>query len=178
MRKFGGVLLAAAVVLPIGLIVGAPASSATTTGLTCTKLVGAVTWAPAVPAAPKKTKSNVTLKGTLSGCTGTAKTVSGVIALPVIKTTPASNCTLLLTKPPKITQAGGSITWATTKTKSTLGLLTLTPAGTATYKATAKVAKGQFVGKTFTMIGAFTPNGCPLTKATLSLKKATKVTIK
>ena len=114
MRKVGGVLLAVAAILPIGLIAGAPPGSAATTGLTCTKLAGAVTWSPAVPAAPKTGKSNVTLKGTLSGCTGTTKIVSGVIALPVIKTTPASNCTLLLTKPPKITQAGGSITWATT----------------------------------------------------------------
>ncbi len=177
MRKVGGVLLAVAVVLPIGLLASGPAGSATT-GLTCTKLTGAVTWSPAVPAAPKTAKSNVTLKGTLSGCTGTTKIVSGVIALPVIKTTPASNCTLLLTKPPKITQTGGSITWASTKTKSTLGVLTLTPAGSAVYKATAKVTKGQFVGKTLTMVGAFKPNGCPLTKATLTLKVGTKATIK
>ena len=177
MRKTGGVLLAMAMVLPIAVIASAPAGSATT-GLTCTKLGGAVTWSPAVPAAPKTGKSAITLKGTLSGCTGTPKVVSGVIALPVIKTAPASNCTLLLTKPPKITQTGGSITWATTKTKSTLGLLTLTPAGPALYKATAKVTKGQFVGKTLTMIGAFTPNGCPLSKAALSLKKGTKAIIK
>jgi len=177
MGNIGRVLLAVAVVLPIGLIACAPAGSVTT-GLTCTKLGGTVTWSPAVPAAPKTAKSNVTLKGTLSGCTGTPNITIGVIALPVIKTTPASNCTLLLTKPPKITQAGGSITWATTKTKSTLGLLTLTPAGAAMYKATAKVASGQFVGKTLTMTGVFTPNGCPLTKATLSIKKGTKAIIK
>ena len=51
MRKVRGVLLAVAIVLPIGLLVG-PAGSATT-GLTCTKLGGTVTWSPAVPAAPE-----------------------------------------------------------------------------------------------------------------------------
>jgi len=178
MRKVGGVLLAVAMLGTAGLIAGSPAGSATT-GLTCTKLAGVVTWTPAVPA-KVAAKSNVVLKGTLSGCTGTPKITSGVIALPVIKTTPARTCATLLNKPPTITQTGGSITWATTKTKSTLGMLTLTPSGPLVYKATAKVTKGQFLNKTLTMYGAFTPNApaCPLKSAKLALKKGTKAIIK
>ncbi len=176
--KVGGVLLAVAVVLPIGLVAPDTASSATT-GLTCKKLAGVVTWTPPVPL-KVAAKSNILLKGTLSGCTGTPKITSGVIALPVIKTAPARTCATLLNKPPKITQAGGSITWATTKTKSTLGVLTLTPAGPLNYKATAKVTKGQFLNKTLTMTGKFTPNapGCPLKSAKLALKAGTKAVIK
>lgn len=178
MRKVGGVLLAMAMVLPIGLITAGPAGAAT--GLTCTKLGGTVTWTPSVPKAPASAHSNITLKATLSGCTGTAKIVSGVIALPVIKTAPPRNCTTLATKPPTLTQTGGSITWATTKTKSTLGKITLAPVpkALATYKATAKVTKGQFIGKTLTMTAAFTPNGCPIKSAKLALKKGTKAIIK
>lgn len=184
MRKFAGTLLAAVMVLPIGLIACGPAGSATAAALTCTKLTGTVTWTPAVPLAPKTAKSNILLKATLAGCTGTAKITSGVITLPVIKGTVAQNCTVILTKPTKITATGGSVVWATTKAKSTLGLLTLTPAGLATYKASAKVTKGQFLGKTLTLTGTFAAvpkTGCvstPLSKANLTLKKGTTAIVK
>ena len=177
MRKVGGVLLAVAMVLPIGLITAGPAGAAT--GLTCTKLGGTVTLSPAVPKTGAG-HSNITLKATLFGCTGTAKIVSGVMALPVIKTAPSRNCTTVATQPPTLTQTGGVITWATTKTKSTLGKITLAPVPKtlATYKATAKVTKGQFLNKTLTMTATFKGNGCPLKSATLALKKGTKAIIK
>ena len=176
MRKFGGVLLAVAMVLPIGVITAGPAGAAT--GLTCTKLGGTVTWSPPVPKTGAG-HSNITLKAPLSACTGTAKIVSGVITLPVIKTAPPRNCTTLATKPPTLTQTGGSIMWATTKTKSTLGKITLAPVPKtlATYKATAKVTKGPFLNKTLTMTSTFTPNGCPIKSAKLALKKGTKAII-
>lgn len=177
MGRVGGVLLTVAAMLPIGMITAGPAGAAT--GLSCSKIKGTVTWTP--PVSKTTGHSNITLKSTLSGCTGTAKITSGVITLPVIKNAPSRNCTTLVTKPPTLTQTGGSITWATTKTKSTLGKITLAPVpkALATYKATAKVAKGPFVGKTLTVIAVFTPNAlCPIKSATVALKKGTKATIK
>ena len=182
MRKVPGILLAAAMLLPVGAIAAAPAGSATT-GLTCTKLTGTVTWSPAVPLGSKpKAASTVTLKASLAGCTGTTGIASGVIALPTIPKAAPQNCTSLVSTPPKLTRAGGSITW-NNKAKSTLGTLTLTPAGALTYKATAKVTKGQFLNKTFTVTGSFAPvkPGCstaPMTKATVVIKKGTKATVK
>ena len=176
-RRISVALIAAAAMLPIGIINVAPAGAAT--GLTCTKLTGTVTWTPPVPKTGAG-HSNVALKATLSKCTGTPKIVSGVISLPVIKNAPPRNCTTLATKPPTLTQTGGSILWATTKTKSTMGKITLAPVPKtlATYKATGKVIKGQFLNKTLTMVATFKGNGCPLKSATLALKAGTKATIK
>jgi hypothetical protein len=174
-RIVGSVLLAAAMVLPVGL--GAsPAGAAG--GLTCTKLAGTVTWNPPVPAAPATAASTITLKASLKGCKGTPKVTSGVIKLPVIKKVPKRNCTTLATNAPKLSQKGGSIVWSNKK-KSTLGVLTLKPAGLATYKATAKVTKGQFKNKKLTVIGTFVPTtACPYTKAKVAIKKGTKATVK
>ena len=170
-----GVFLAAAMALPVALM-ATPADAAG--GLTCTKLTGTVTWNPPVPAAPATAASAITLKASLSGCTGTPGITSGVINLPVIKKVPKRNCTTLATNPPKLTQTGGSITWKN-NSKSTLGTLTLTPAGVATYKATAKVTKGQFLNKTLTVTGTFVPtSACPYKKATVAIKKGTKATVK
>ena len=185
MRKVGGLLLAGALLLPAGVIAAGPAGSATT-GLTCTKIAGTVTWTPPVPNNTTKVKSNTTIKSSVSGCTGTPKITSGVITLPLIKGTTPGNCTSLIGKPTKITvPAGGSILWATTKTKSVLGVLTLTPAGLATYKASVKIASGQFAAKTLTVTAQFTPvgggcltKGVALKSATLKVKAGTKVTIK
>ena len=182
MRKIPGILLAVAMLLPVGAIAAAPAGSATT-GLTCTKLTGTVTWSPAVPLGSKpKAASAVTLKATLAGCTGTKGIASGVIILPTIPKAAPQNCTSLVTTPPKLTRTGGSIKW-NNKAKSTLGTLTLTPAGALTYKATAKVTKGQFLNETLTVTGSFRARQagllhCPMTKATVVIKKGTKATIK
>jgi len=184
MRKVAGVLIAAAVLCPVGVIAAAPAGSVTT-GLTCTKLTGTVTWAPGVPLGSKpKAASTVTLKATLAGCTGTAGITSGAISLPTIPKAAPQNCLSLATTPPKLTRTGGVITWNNKlKSKSTLSTLTLAPAGALAYKATAKVTKGQFINKTLTVIGTFAPvkPGCttaPMTKATVVIKKGTKAVIK
>jgi len=177
MRKTIGTLLAVGMLLPAGLF--ATSAGGATTGLTCTKLTGTVTWNPPVPAAPASAASNITLKASLAGCTGTPEITGGAITLPVIKSTAKRNCTTLASNPPKLTAAaGGSITWTTTKTKSTLGVLTLTPAGLASYKATGKVTKGQFLNKTLTVTGTFVPKACPYKTATVSMKKGTKATVK
>jgi hypothetical protein len=184
MRKVAGILIVSAMLLPVGAIAAAPAGSATT-GLTCTKVTGTATWSPGVPLASKpKAASTVTLKAALAGCTGTAGITSGVISLPTIPKAAPQNCLSLLKTPPKLTRTGGVITWNNKlKTKSTLGTLTLTPSGPLSYKATAKVTKGQFITKTLVVIGTFTPvkPGCstaPMTKATLVIKKGTKALIK
>lgn len=177
MHKVRAIVLAVTILLPAVVIAAGPAAAATT-GLTCAKLTGTTTWTPPVPAAPKLATSSVVLKASLSGCTGTPKITGGAITLPAVKGIAKQNCTTLLTKPTKITvPKGGTITW-NNKAKSTLGAMTLTPAGTATYKATVKVAAGQFLNKTVTLTGAFKPNGCPLKLATLTLKAGTKAIIK
>jgi hypothetical protein len=174
-NKAIGVLIAAAIALPIGLM-SAPAGAAG--GLTCTKMTGTVTWSPAVPAAPATAASAITLKASLKSCTGTPGITSGAINLPQIKKVPKRNCTTLVTNEPKLTQSGGSITWSN-KSKSTLGLLTLTPAGTGSYKATAAVTSGQFKGKHLTVTGTFIPKtACPFKSATVSMKAGTKGTVK
>ncbi len=182
MRKVAGILIAAAMLLPVGVIAAEPAGSVVIP-LTCTKLTGTVTWLPGVPLASKPAAASaITLKASLLGCTGTKGITSGVITLPTIPKGKPANCATLVTKPPTLTRTLGYITW-NNKAKSSLGTLTLAPAGAATYKATGKVIKGQFLNKTLTVTGTFTPvkPGCstaPMTKAIVAIKQGTKAFVK
>ena len=114
--------------------------------------------------------------------------IVSAMLLPVgaIAAAPAGSVTTGLT----CTKLTGTTTWtpgvplaSKPKAASTVGTLTLTPSGALSYKATAKVTKGQFIAKTLVVIGTFTPvkPGCstaPMTKATVVIKKGTKALIK
>ena len=181
MRKSLGALLVVASLLPLTVFTAPPAGAAT--GLTCTKVTGTATWTPPAPklGSTKKVKSTVKATGTFSGCTGTKGIKSGKFTF-VSKATTAGNCQTLLTSK-KASSATSSVTWSNGK-KSVSAKLTVTPAGTATVKITGKVSSGsQFVGKSVNVTTVFSPSngGCTskdLSKATVALKKGTKLVIK
>ena len=177
MRKIPAFVLAAAILAPATFIATTPAGAAG--GVACKAISGKVTWNPPVPAAPATKTSNTTLVATFTGCSGTPGVTKGTVKVPTIVGTTKGNCTTLLGKPTKITiPKGGTITW-NKGAKSTLAVLTLTPTKVAAqYKAVVKVSAGQFAGKTITLTAGFKPNGCPLSSATLSLAKGTKIAIK
>jgi hypothetical protein len=177
MRKVSGLLVAASLFVPTAFFVAAqPAGAAA--GPTCSTLTGTAVFTPPVPKAPAKKVSNIQLNAVFSKCTGVAGVTSGKVHLPLYKGKTPGNCTTLATKPEKITvNKGGTVKW-NKGAASTLGPVTITPAGLATYKAVAKVTAGQFKGKTVTETATFTPNGCPIKSAKLALKKGTKITVK
>ena len=130
MRKVGGLLLAGALLLPAGAIAAGPAGSATT-GLSCTKLGGTVTWTPPVPNNTTKVKSNSRDQGAASRLHRDAEDHERRDHASRDQGYDRGQLHLADQGPTKITvPKGGSILWATTKTKSVLGVLTLTPAGT------------------------------------------------
>jgi hypothetical protein len=182
MRKYLGIGLLVATLLPVGAAIAMPAVSATT-GITCTKLTGTATWSPAQPklGSTKKVKSTVKASGKVSGCTGTKGISNGTFSFLSKPTTPGNCATLISSK--KASTASSSIKWNNKKT-STSAKVTLTPAGTATEKVTGKISGGtQFKGKSVTATVVFTPQngGCQskdLSKASLALKKSTKFVIK
>src|ERR1700722_5449421 len=91
MRKVAGVLLAAAMLLPVGLV-AAPAGAATL--LTCTTLTGTAKWTPPVSPTVKATH-NVVATGKISGCTGTKGITSGTFTF-TSKGTTKENCAVLI----------------------------------------------------------------------------------
>ncbi len=182
MRKSLGLLCAVAMMLPVGIIAAAPAGAAG--HLTCKKVGGTVTWKPPVPlSTTKKVKSNITIRATFKGCSGTPKVTSAKLAVPVIRGTSKQNCSTYISQPSVITQKKPTtITWNNHRTSKT-GPLKLKPAGLATYTASARIAKGQFKGKKLTVTASFAPTngGCTtknLKTAKLSIKPGTKVVIK
>ena len=176
MRKVSGLLVAASLLVPATFIAAQPAGAATTP--TCSTLTGTAKFTPPVPKAPAKAKSNIQLDAVFSKCTGVAGLTSGKVHLPLYHGTTPGNCSTLVAKPTKITvPKGGTIKW-NKGPASTLGAVTVTPAGLALYKAVSKITAGQFKGKTVTETAQFTPNGCPIKSAKLSLKKGTKITVK
>src|SRR3954466_12893525 len=114
MRKFAGVLVAAALIVPAA-IMAAPGGAAATKP-TCTKLTGTATFKPPLPKAgsTKTVKPTVTIKGAkLSGCTGGG--VTGGVVGATLKFGNASNCTNLLGGKATNTKGTVSIKWNTLK---------------------------------------------------------------
>ena len=182
MRRYLGVGLMVASLLPVAAFVAMPAGSATT-GLTCTKITGTAVWSPPAPklASTKKIKSTVKATGKVSGCKGTKGITSGTFTFVSKPKTPGNCTTLLNSKTPST--ATSSIKWNNKKTSSS-AKLTITPAGTATVKIAGKISGGTvFKGKSVSATVVFTPQngGCTtadLAKATVALKQKTKFVIK
>ena len=117
MRKFAGVLLAAALMLPVSLM-AAPAGAAAATP-TCKSVIGQASFSPALPALKSKatSKPTITIKGAkLTGCTGGGVTGGTVGA--TLKFGIANNCTTLLAGASTKTTGTVTIAWNTKKTST------------------------------------------------------------
>jgi hypothetical protein len=150
MRKVVGLLFAASLIVPIGLIASGPAGAAAATLPTCKTLKGVQKYSPALPALSQKTTvtSKVTIKVTVSGCTGGG--VTGSVNTSAYSY--AGNCLSLITHKGAI-KGTASVTWSNNKTSTmTTALTTTSKPGVQPVLATlvAKVTKGQFLGTTST----------------------------
>jgi hypothetical protein len=143
MRKIAMVLVAAAMMLPIGVVTAGPAGAAG--GTTCKKNVGTATFTPALPPANSSKTVNTTVKSTgkVSGCTGGGVT-SGTYTS-TYKVT-ADNCKKLLTYTGKTTTAPITTKWNNGKTST--GTITLHPIKGSPTKAnvTGVTKTGLFAG--------------------------------
>jgi len=146
MRKVAGVLVAAAMVLPIGLI-ASPAGAAS--GTTCKTTSGTATFSPALPKIGNTTlvNSTITVKnGKLGGCnngvTGGAVTLSAKIL--------NANCSSLISPPKNAKPTTGTekITWApASKGTSTIPVTLGTVKGHPTQTTlSGTVSAGTFKG--------------------------------
>ena len=178
MRKVAGVLLAAAMVLPIALV-ASPAGAAG--GTTCKTTTATATFSPALPILGSKTKVNttVTSTGTISGCVGGG--VTGGSFKTSYKLT-GENCSVLLAYTGKKTTAPITTTWSNHQTST--GTITLIPIKGSPTKnnVTGVTTKGLFVGLHLTTSYTFTAvpaTGCTKTPlAKVSVKGASPVVIK
>jgi hypothetical protein len=142
-RKVAGFVVAAAMVLPIGLI-SSPAGAAGAT--TCKTASGTATFSPALPkiGSATKVKPTVTIRGAKVGnCTGGVKSATLNAAL---KFSVANNCSTLLAGATTGTKGTETLAWNTTKT-STVALTLVGVKGHVTQtKATGLVTAGLFKG--------------------------------
>jgi hypothetical protein len=178
MRKVGGVLLAVAMVLPVGLA-ASPAGAAG--GTTCKANTGVSTFKPALPIQKSKATVNSTTTGTgkITGCTGGG--VTGGTFKSVFKYA-AYNCAKLLSYNP--TPRVGTITTTWSNHQTSTGSLTLhaIKGNLTKVNVTGTIASGQFKGLKLTTsftFGLVTKGGCvtaPL--ATVSIKSASLIVIK
>ena len=181
MRKVAGLLLAAAMVLPIG-VIASPAGAAG--GTVCGTSAGSATFTPPLPILTSKTKvfGNLVAIGTLGKCVGGGVT-SAHTKFTSTKSTTGSNCTTLVTYNPtaKPTMGTEVITWNTGKT-STVALQLHQVKGHATETSvTGTITAGLFMGSKQTGTLSYTAqtNGCtkvPL--KTVTYKQLTSSTIK
>ena len=182
MRKTLGVLCAAAMMVPLGVITAQPAAAATVTQ--CSKAAGSATFTPPLPrlGSTKKVNSKLTAKGTVSGCIGGHVTKGTTSFVQTSKPTPA-NCQTIVKPDPKAAPTLGTLTikWNNGKTSTAKGFkIKQTDATTAT--TTGKITSGNFAGKTIKGTVSFTPEsgGCTskdLAHVTYVNKKGTKFVI-
>jgi len=172
MRKSLGLVLAAALMLPLG-VMGASSSGAAG-GTVCSSAAGSAVFSPALPIL----SSSATVKGTLTATGTLGKCVGGGVAtahtlFKTAKATTGSNCKILATFDPKSKGTVGTetITWNTGKTSTVALTLKQVKGKPTTTNITGKVTAGLFVGSTQTgqVIYTLPAGACstkPLSKVT------------
>ena len=186
MRKSLGLLCAAALMLPVGVITAGAASGAGKTP-TCKKASGSATFKPALPdlTKTKKVKSKLSAKGKLTGCAG-GGVKSGTITFTQTTKPTGSNCTTLSQPDPKSKGTIGKlvIKWNNGK-QSTVGKFTIKQTKSVVdATTTGKITAGLFKGKkvkgttTYTLPKDACSEGHALKKVTYKNKKGTKFVIK
>ena len=166
MRKLVGLVLAAGLLVPAAIYVGAPAGAAG--GTSCSTGSGSATFTPALPIITSAVKVKDVLKssGTVSGCTGTVKsgTLSGVAPAST-----GSNCKSIATPtttPTKITLTVKWNTGATSTVAAQLKEIPKTPVTTQT--VSGSVTAGLFKGSTLSGKFTYTLPAGACTKAPLA----------
>jgi hypothetical protein len=168
MRKFAGVLLAAALMLPVGLM-ASPAGAAAAKP-TCKTLSGNASFSPALPkiGSATKVKPTITVKGgKLGGCTGGG--VSSAVVGATLKFGVANNCASLLA-PGGTTSTTGtvSIVWNTKATSTAKVTLPGVKGKPTTFTLMGSITTGLFKGSKLSVVATFKPLNGGCTKGALT----------
>ena len=161
MRKFLGLLVATALVMPAAAMVGGPAGAAG--GTSCSSGSGTGTFNPPLPdlTSKKKVKDVIKVTGTLSGCTGTV--ASGTLT-GLSPASTGSNCKTIATPTNVGTKIKLTIKWNTGASTTIQAMLKQIPKKPVTQQTVSgPVTAGLFKGSKLS--GKFTYT---LTKGTCS----------
>jgi hypothetical protein len=176
MRKFAGLLVAAALIVPAGIIAAAPAGAVA--GASCKTLTGTATLKPGLSNTAAKNKPVITIKNAkLGGCTGGV--TSGLLSA-TLKFGTANNCAGLAQGKSSNISGTSKVVW-NNNTTSTLALKLVGVTGKPTQlKITGTVTVGKFKGSNASGTTEFKlpPGQCgtkPLTSPTF--KQVTKIVI-
>jgi hypothetical protein len=162
MRKFAGILFAAALALPAGAVLASSPGGAAAATPTCKTAAGTATFNPALPPLGSTTKVKGTLSavGTVGKCAGGGVT-SGKTKFTSPKSKTGANCTTLAAGSSTGTVGTITITWNNKKT-STAKVFTIKQVkGSPTHATTTgKITAGAFKGKSISGQVAYTlPKG-------------------
>ena len=177
MRKSLGLLSAAALMLPVGVLLESPAAAVPV--VTCRKSAGSATFKPALPSISSSEKVNAKLnaKGSISKCKG-GGVKSGTTRFTQTSKPDPTNCITLATGNYKPTVGKLVIKWNNGK-KSVAAKVTMKQTKTVVdFTTTGKITAGLFTGKTMKGTATYKtpPDSC--TKMTYTNKKGTKFVIK
>ncbi len=184
MRKSLGLLLAAALMLPVGVMAASSAGAAG--GTVCTTSKGSAKFTPPLPilTSAVKVKSKLTAAGTVGGCAGGGVTSGKTVFTQTSAITPG-NCKTLVTVDPKSKGTIGKlvITWNTGKTSTATAFTVKQTKSITTSTTTGKITAGLFVGSTITgSVKYTTPAGAcsskPLASVTYAGAAGVKFVIK
>ena len=172
MRKFLGLFVAAALVIPAAAIVAGPAGAAG--GTSCASGSGSATFNPPLPdlTSTKKVKDVLKATGTLSGCTGA---VSGGTFTGLSPASTGSNCKTIATPTSVGTKLKLTIKWNTGATSTIQAMLKQIPKKPVTNQTVSgPVTAGLFKGSklsgkfTYTLAKGTCSKGHALAKVTFA----------
>jgi hypothetical protein len=182
MRKVAGVLVTAALMVPVGLGATQQADAAAATP-TCKTLAGTATFTPAIPkiGSTVKVKTTVGIKGAkLSGCTGGGVTGGTVNA--TLKFGLGANCASLLKGDSTKTTGTITIIWNTKKTSTVAKGTLVGVTGKPTQQTVSgPISAGLFKGKKVSVLTGYTipKGGCTAANlAKVTFKNLKPLTVK
>ena len=145
MRKGWGLLVALALLVPVGMTAAAPAGAA---GGGCTKISGFVGFSPGLPIIGSKATvtPTITLSNVISGCTGSG--VKSATSTVKAKSTVGLNCANAASVLAKASIGKTIEVWNTKATSTVTGTLGPVKGHTDELKLTSKVTAGLFKGTT------------------------------
>ena len=168
MRKIAGVIAAAALMLPVGILASSPAGAAG--GTTCKAAAGKATFNPPLPifTSVAKVKGTLSAAGTITKCTGGGVT-KATTKFTSPKSTTGANCTTLSKPDPKSKGTIGTftITWGPGKTSTVAKFAIKQTKNPVQATTTGKITKGLFVGSSVTGKVQYTLPANACTKAPL-----------
>ena len=156
MKSFGRLLMAAALIVPLGVVTAQAAGAGTLPGVTCTGGSGAIKAKPGLLLRATSSQTFGVTGGSVTGCTGSHGGASGTATLSFsVQSASSANCKTVRNK---INKGSGRVVWSEAHAGTSTVKINVQIVGASGVKITGKVTSTDYKGQAISGAGSFTPN--------------------